>query len=815
VDSQAAGAWRWRLSTSVTANRKRFKGDFTCPVCKGTEDEDRGQGTRCFGYLSGGSIVCTREDYAGQAPYEVGPNGYRHNAKGPCPCGKEHAPSDKKKMGPIDRVYKYHDAAGKVAFETVRFKNPKDFRQRRPAPHGKPVWNLSGVATVLYQLPELITADPTRTVWIAEGEKDVDRLRLLGEVATCNPMGAGKWFDNYAEPLRDRICRILPDNDEPGRQHAEKIARTLRGKALSVAIVELPGLPDKGDVSDFLDSGGTLEQLIALAKAAPEWTPSKGVPEPSSNGAARHDDKRPEIEVNTERHLCVETTIKALAADKGLYRRGDSLGTVVEEQADAVKLAGGVELQRVRGSLRFLPLSEAALGCVLTRNAHYFHWRVDKSGEWTTSDCHPPNWLISAVATWGHWPGIRSLLGIASSPWVRSDGSIPSPGYDLMTGTLYRPSVKLAPIPDRPTKNDAINAASRLFNLVNDFPFASAGVDCSVWLAGLLTAIQRPAIAGPVPGFVFSGNKAGTGKGLLVDLVGLISGGIAIPTRTYPSDPAEAGKVKLSLAMSGIGAVHFDNLPEGGLYGNSELDSALTSTIVEDRILGQSRESGPVPLRPVWFLTGNNISPGKDAFRRWIPCNLQTDLENPHERSDVTEKDLRRYVEEHRAELLRDALVILKAHAIAGRPACTSAPLGSFEEWDAMVRGAVWFATGNDCLTNQRKAATDSPERAEKMALLEAWHALPRGGNDGAGVTAAEARTLAEEIPGTASKPGIPTQYPALREALLNLSRDSKLPSNRTIGNKLRAMNGQNIGGFKFTSVGVSHQAALWIACKL
>jgi predicted P-loop ATPase len=271
-------------ATKTAGQRKRFKGDFVCPVCNGTEGEDRGQGTRCFGYLSGRSIVCTREDHAGQAPYEAGPKGYRHNAKGPCPCGKEHAPSDKKKMGPIDRVYKYHDDAGKVVFETVRFKEPKDFRQRRPGPGGKPVWNLSGVATVLYQLPELLTADPTRTVWIVEGEKDVDRLRFLGEVATCNPMGAGKWFEHYADPLRDRICRILPDNDQAGRDHAEKIARTLRGKAMSAAIVELPGLPNKGDVSDFFDAGGTLEQLITLAKAAPEWEPPKRVPTPSTNG---------------------------------------------------------------------------------------------------------------------------------------------------------------------------------------------------------------------------------------------------------------------------------------------------------------------------------------------------------------------------------------------------------------------------------------------------------------------------------------------------------------------------------------------------
>jgi Virulence-associated protein E len=263
----------------INGQLKRFKGDFACPVCKGTEDEHRGQGTRCFGYLSGNSIFCTREDHANQAPFVPSASGYRHNAKGPCPCGQEHSPVDpppghksKRAYRPIDRVYPYRDAAGKVVHETVRFK-PKGFSQRRPGPNGKDIWSLKGVKRVLYHLPELLTADPMRPVWIVEGEKDADRLRLLGEVATTCAEGAGKWKDEYADTLTGRICRIIADNDEPGRRHAEKVAQSLQGKAKSVTIVELPGLPDGGDVSDFLNGGGTLEQLNALANGPPKERP--------------------------------------------------------------------------------------------------------------------------------------------------------------------------------------------------------------------------------------------------------------------------------------------------------------------------------------------------------------------------------------------------------------------------------------------------------------------------------------------------------------------------------------------------------------
>ena len=245
------------------------------------------------------------------------------------------------------------------------------------------------------------------------------------------------------------------------------------------------------------------------------------------------------------------------------------------------------------------------------------------------------------------------------------------PRFDPATGTLCRPSVKLTALPDRLT----VEEKTRLMrladssSLVNDFPFARAGVDCSVWLAGLLTAIQRPAIAGPCQPVRLQWEQGRHGQ---LDswsiLVGLIVWGLAIPTRSYPVSPIEAaGKIKLSLALSGIAAVHFDNLPEGGFYGSSELDSALTSSVVEGRILGRSQgRRARFPLRPCWFLTGNNISPGKDAFRRWVPFNPQDRSGKPHEAIGRPGKDLRHHVEQHRAELLLDALVILKTHISRG-----------------------------------------------------------------------------------------------------------------------------------------------------
>jgi putative DNA primase/helicase len=81
-------------------------------------------------------------------------------------------------------------------------------------------------------------------------------------------MGAGKWRTEYSESLRGRTVVILPDNDEAGQHHAATVAAALLGVAASVRIVELPGLADKGDVTDWRDKGGTFEQFIQLVDVA-------------------------------------------------------------------------------------------------------------------------------------------------------------------------------------------------------------------------------------------------------------------------------------------------------------------------------------------------------------------------------------------------------------------------------------------------------------------------------------------------------------------------------------------------------------------
>jgi hypothetical protein len=167
--------------------------------------------------------------------------------------------------------YDYRDEAGNVLFQAVRYE-PKDFRQRRPDGKGGWTWSVKGARVVPYRLPELLAA-PARPVVVAEGEKDCDNLARIGVLTTCNACGAGKWTAEHSEYLRGRRVIVLPDNDDAGRNHAQQVAQSLQGIAESVRIVELPGLPDKGDVSDWIAAGGTKAELKRLAEGAPDWTP--------------------------------------------------------------------------------------------------------------------------------------------------------------------------------------------------------------------------------------------------------------------------------------------------------------------------------------------------------------------------------------------------------------------------------------------------------------------------------------------------------------------------------------------------------------
>lgn len=153
----------------------------------------------------------------------------------------------------IKATYDYRDEDGKLIFQTLRYE-PKEFRQRRPDGKDGWIWNLQGIRLIPYRLPELIQAlNDGKMVFIVEGEKDCETLFDLGLTATCNHGGAGKWREShtqYFDPTSK--VTIINDNDEAGQKHGRAIAKQLQAKGCQVRIMDLPGLPDKGDVTTWV-----------------------------------------------------------------------------------------------------------------------------------------------------------------------------------------------------------------------------------------------------------------------------------------------------------------------------------------------------------------------------------------------------------------------------------------------------------------------------------------------------------------------------------------------------------------------------------
>jgi hypothetical protein len=620
---------------------------------------------------------------------------------------KNGSSSNKKNSQPkwkIFATYDYHDAAGNLVFQTVRMQ-PKDFRQRQPDGAGGWIWSLAGIETVLYHLPELL---PAALIYICEGEKDSDRLRALGVTATCNPMGANKWRKNYNRHLQAKAVVILPDNDLAGKTHGQDVAQNLHGIAANVRVIELPGLPEKGDVSDWLDAGGTLEQLRVLVEAAPEWAPATAPPDGSSNVPAGESPKSslPHI-VITHRALsdlsdeCFAALVTA-NTPPSIFVRGGCLVRVVIDEKKTPKIAMHTETS-LRGRL--------------ARTADFK--RETDEGRVPT---FPPPAVVKDLLAWGEWP-LPALVSIIESPVIREDGTILEiPGYDPATGLYYtKPDDLLVPeISDEPTTEEIERAKYYLEELIHDFPFKDLA-DKANALGLLITPIVRPAIRGAIPMALVDAPTPGTGKTLFTDIVSITATGKNAPVAGIPKDDEEMRKFLTSTLLVGNSLGCFDNIDHP--IWSPSLCRMLTATTWEDRILGKS-ETVKLPQLTTWISNGNNIKLRGDLPRRCFPIHFDSGMSKPWERTKFKHPRLREWALSYRGDFIAAILTIARAWFVAScpKPGADLTVLGGFEAWTAMIGGILGFIGAEGFLTNLKdfheKADLEGPEWE---GFLSAW----------------------------------------------------------------------------------------------
>jgi Protein of unknown function (DUF3631)/CHC2 zinc finger len=303
--------------------RGRVEREGPCPICAGTDRfsiNTQKQVFNCRGCGKGGDVIdlivfldgCDRITAVTKLTDEPRPNGYNGSALEPGIAKQKlkdvskdtpedtardaNDPSENVPKKLLIATFEYTDETGAVIYVVDRFefqnadgtfvlkdgKRKKTFRQRRPDPDHPGAWiaNIEGITRVPYRLPEVIEAVAAdHPVFVTEGEGKVDALRAIGLVATTNPMGAGKWLVEMSERLRGADVILLPDADELGWKHMNDVGASLVGVAARIRVVMLPDLPAKGDVKNWLEAGGTREQLDALVETAQDWKPSsEGAP---------------------------------------------------------------------------------------------------------------------------------------------------------------------------------------------------------------------------------------------------------------------------------------------------------------------------------------------------------------------------------------------------------------------------------------------------------------------------------------------------------------------------------------------------------
>lgn len=379
----------------------------------------------------------------------------------------------------------------------------------------------------------------------------------------------------------------------------------------------------------------------------------------------------------------------ALGQLDDLYQR---MGRIVRVQEGRTQAPGEVEATE-RAEIR--TVSEALLRDRISRACVFYSLKLDReTGELKREPAHPPHWCVSAVAQRGEWSTVRHLQLVTDVPLLLGDGQVlTEPGYHAGTASLYRPAFTLPPLAELPTQEQAAVAASLLLSLIEEFPLERAE-HRSAWLAALLTPIARWAFRDQCPLFLMDANQAGSGKGLLLKVIGWIVLGREMDVILQTEDEDEERKRITAKLLGGARMVQIDNVTKP--FGSAPLDALLTTGIWAERLLG-TNEAPALDSCAIWYGSGNNIGFRRDdTRRRTCMMRLLTEQERPEERTGFKIPDLHSHVKEHRAKLYAAALTVLRAWLCSGLSVDAldgwGGAWGSFGDWDRVVRGAIVYA---------------------------------------------------------------------------------------------------------------------------
>jgi hypothetical protein len=545
------------------------------------------------------------------------------------------------------------------------------------------------------------------------------------------------------------------------KREDEDAARRAAFDRVVAALGTCPSGPDDGaavglaaSVTGYPRRVLEIELRSARAKARKAPAPAKNDPKPTIR-------VRPELE-----DVVLEAEDALVAANVGVYQRGGAL----------------VHVARDASGPRIVPLPKAALNVLLAQHAVWVSPKRMPNGDMVDVRILPPRAVVDGLFERNTWR-LPELEAIVVSPVLRQDGTVlDAPGYDASTRLIYEPTAAFPPVPEHPTRDDALAALAALVEPLEDFPFVDAH-DESAAVALVLTALGRSAFSGAAPLFLVRATVAGTGKQLLANVVASIATGSSEPPSfAAPREDAEWTK---TIASHVRDAARFVLIDEARDLRSPALASLVTRERMAERLLGTNQlVRGQLP---VLCAAGNNTTISDDMGRRIIPIRLDAGVERPEHRGGFKIPRLLAWCQQHRPRLVVAALTVLRAFLAAGSPGGGLTPLGSFEEWSALVRSALVWLDAPDPASRQEALREEADVGADDtLALLRAWH-----------TTLGEASYSARELVDRAQGPS------EFRELLLALDpKDRESLNSRRLGYSLRRLKGRPIGGLKLVSEG-------------
>lgn len=557
----------------------------------------------------------------------------------------------------------------------------------RPGPDGSKIWGLdagryyknirgdwnskkvgtdardfvSEVRRPLYREREIIEAEVDQTIYICEGMKDADNLRLHGLLATSTAFG--KWEDRFTEILAGRSVVIVADNDTAGKDKAEKIAKALHGKSLSIRVLHFEGRRDKFDVSDLLEEKDGFDRFVDLVAQCEEWVPVD---------AASKSGKPKEIEGRV--------LIRKPQAGIGDNHRprndaAAEIGEVLGRNGFFRFNGQPVRLDESGKSPKVQMLSKEQWAAAISEKVLF---TSDKKGQEVYSDCtaREAGELIAYPAFTEKLPVLRSIS--PSAVLIRDGNALKtiSGGFDSDSG-IYACGDSVPTISTEEAK-------SIIDELLVDFKFATKA-DRARAVALLLAPalVAGGLIPGRTPMFVVEADQSQTGKGYLVRMAAAVYG---IRPDVLTQRKGGVGSLDEDIGtalLRGSSFICVDNYR--GRLDSPALESLLTEDTFNCRV--PNRGAVAVDTRSVLFsMTSNGANMTADLSNRILPISLRKQP-GGHAFQPYKEGDLICHVFANKERYLSAIFSIIREWAAQDYPR-TDERRHSFQPW---IQSVDWM----------------------------------------------------------------------------------------------------------------------------